>query len=45
MKVAVCGASGLVGKELCKVLEQEKIPYVGTYNTNITFKKKDTKIS
>ena len=34
MTIAVCGASGLVGKELCKLLQINSIPYVGTYNSN-----------
>jgi HAD superfamily hydrolase (TIGR01509 family) len=41
MKIAVCGASGLVGKELCKLLEKENIPYVGTYNSNKNFENKN----
>lgn len=40
MKIAVCGASGLVGKELCKLLEQKNIPYVGTYYNNLSYKDK-----
>lgn len=40
MKIAVCGASGLVGNELCKLLEQRNIPYVGTYNNSSQYKNK-----
>ena len=32
MKVLVCGASGLLGRDLCKLLRDENIEYVGTYN-------------
>jgi dTDP-4-dehydrorhamnose reductase len=34
MLICVCGASGLVGKELCQFLFQHNIPFIGTYNTN-----------
>jgi len=34
MKILVCGASGLLGKEICNKLELEKINYIGTYNKN-----------
>jgi len=30
----ICGASGLVGKEMCNFLEQQNINYIGTYNKN-----------
>ena len=33
MKVLVCGASGLVGNDLCNLLEKENISYVGIHNT------------
>ena len=32
--ILICGASGLVGKELCSLLDDKKIPYIGTYNKN-----------
>ena len=31
MKVLVCGASGLLGRDLCKLLRDENIEYIGTY--------------
>ena len=34
MKVAIFGASGLVGRSLCMLLTEEKIDWVGTYNTS-----------
>lgn len=34
MKVLVAGASGLVGRELIKLLTQNNIPWVGSYNSN-----------
>lgn len=34
MKILVCGASGMLGKEICKQLEENKIEYIGMYNTN-----------
>ena len=34
MTILLCGASGLVGKELCKIFNKNKIPYIGTYNSN-----------
>lgn len=34
MTILVCGASGIVGTELCKLLNIEKIKYYGTYNRN-----------
>jgi S-adenosylmethionine synthetase len=33
MKVLVCGSSGLVGNDLCLLLEKENIDYVGIYNS------------
>lgn len=32
--ILICGASGLVGKEMCTFLENHNIPYIGTYNSN-----------
>lgn len=32
--ILICGASGLVGKEMCKLLDSHSIPYIGTYNCN-----------
>ena len=32
--ILVCGASGLVGKELCNLLDEKNIDYIGTYNNN-----------
>ena len=32
--ILICGASGLVGKELCKLLDEKDITYIGTYNKN-----------
>jgi dTDP-4-dehydrorhamnose reductase len=34
MTILVCGASGLVGKELCCLLDNQNIKYAGTYNAN-----------
>lgn len=34
MKVLVLGASGLVGRTLCKLLRETNIDYLGTYNQN-----------
>lgn len=34
MTVLVCGASGLVGKELCSILTSQNIDFIGTYNLN-----------
>ena len=31
MKVLVCGASGLLGRDLCKLFRDENIEYIGTY--------------
>ncbi len=33
MRVLVCGSSGLVGRDLCSLLENEKIEYVGIHNS------------
>lgn len=33
MKVLVCGSSGLVGSDLCSLLEQKSIPYLGIHNS------------
>jgi dTDP-4-dehydrorhamnose reductase len=33
MKVLVCGSSGLVGNDLCNLLEKEGIEYIGIHNT------------
>ena len=32
--ILICGASGLVGKEMCRLLDDKKINYIGTYNKN-----------
>ena len=32
MTILVCGGSGILGKELCNLLQSEDIPYIGTYN-------------
>uniref|UniRef100_A0A6C0DNX8 RmlD-like substrate binding domain-containing protein n=1 Tax=viral metagenome TaxID=1070528 RepID=A0A6C0DNX8_9ZZZZ len=32
--ILICGASGLVGKEMCKLLDHCNIDYIGTYNSN-----------
>jgi dTDP-4-dehydrorhamnose reductase len=34
MNVLVCGSSGILGKDLCKLLKKENISFIGTYNTN-----------
>jgi dTDP-4-dehydrorhamnose reductase/beta-phosphoglucomutase-like phosphatase (HAD superfamily) len=34
MTILVCGASGLVGSELCSVLKNHNIDFIGTYNKN-----------
>ena len=31
--ILICGASGLVGNELCHLLDDNNIDYIGTYNT------------
>ena len=33
MVVLICGASGLVGRDLCKALEESSIDYIGIHNT------------
>ncbi len=33
MTILICGASGLVGNELCQLYEDRKIKYFGTYNS------------
>lgn len=33
MKVLVCGSSGLVGRDLCSLLDESSIEYVGIHNT------------
>lgn len=33
--ILISGASGLVGKEMCKLLDNLNIEYIGTYNKNI----------
>ena len=32
--ILICGASGLVGKEMCRLLDSKQIDYIGTYNNN-----------
>lgn len=32
MTILICGASGLVGRDLCELLDRENIRYYGTYN-------------
>lgn len=32
--ILICGASGLVGKEMCNFLDNKNIIYIGTYNQN-----------
>jgi dTDP-4-dehydrorhamnose reductase len=32
--ILICGASGLLGKELCKYFDEYNIKYIGTYNKN-----------
>ena len=32
--ILICGASGLVGKEMCNFLDKQNIDYIGTYNNN-----------
>lgn len=33
-KIAICGGSGLVGREMVKLLNDRNIPYITTYNKN-----------
>lgn len=42
--ILICGASGLVGKEMCRLLDNKNIDYVGTYNKNIIEKSNMYKI-
>lgn len=35
MKILVCGASGLLGREICNMLNEKNIEYIGTYNSKI----------
>jgi dTDP-4-dehydrorhamnose reductase/beta-phosphoglucomutase-like phosphatase (HAD superfamily) len=35
MKILVCGASGLLGREICNKFDKENINYIGIYNNNI----------
>jgi len=37
--ILICGASGLVGKEMCCFLDEQKIDYIGTFNKNKIDKK------
>lgn len=39
MKIIVCGASGILGKELCKLFDEKNIDYIGIYNSNKINKK------
>jgi dTDP-4-dehydrorhamnose reductase/beta-phosphoglucomutase-like phosphatase (HAD superfamily) len=32
--ILICGASGLVGKEMCNFLDKINVKYIGTYNKN-----------
>jgi dTDP-4-dehydrorhamnose reductase len=32
--ILICGASGLVGREMCRLLDDKKMEYIGTYNKN-----------
>jgi dTDP-4-dehydrorhamnose reductase len=32
--ILICGASGLVGKEMCNYLDSKQVNYIGTYNKN-----------
>jgi len=34
MKILICGASGLLGREICNKLDNEKINYIGLYYKN-----------
>jgi dTDP-4-dehydrorhamnose reductase len=34
MPILVCGASGLVGSQLCSMLKNKNIDFIGTYNKN-----------
>jgi HAD superfamily hydrolase (TIGR01509 family) len=35
MKILVCGASGILGREICQMLERYNIDFIGTYNNNV----------
>lgn len=37
--ILICGASGLVGKELSQYFDKNNIEYLGTYNKNKIDKK------
>jgi dTDP-4-dehydrorhamnose reductase/beta-phosphoglucomutase-like phosphatase (HAD superfamily) len=37
--ILVCGASGLVGKEICNYFDKNNVEYIGTYNKNKLYKK------
>jgi len=41
----VCGASGLVGTEICRFFDENGIRYIGTYNNNEIYKPNMFKIS
>ena len=43
--ILICGASGLVGKEMCSFLDDNNINYIGTYNKNIINKENMYKIN
>lgn len=34
MTILICGASGILGRELCNLLDKLDVSYIGTYNTN-----------
>lgn len=44
MTIFICGASGLVGTELCSVLKSKNIDYIGTYNRQLNVSKNMIKI-
>lgn len=33
--ILICGASGLVGREICIMLDEMNVNYIGTYNKNV----------
>ena len=33
--ILICGASGLVGREMCIMLDEMNVNYIGTYNKNV----------
>jgi nucleoside-diphosphate-sugar epimerase len=43
--ILICGASGLVGKELSKFFDNNHIEYIGTYNTNVINKNNMFKVN